>query len=59
MHIDMITNLQLNPLIAIAVFAATVVTDAVYVFFTAAVAARHRFRAATGVRSGICSPRSR
>jgi uncharacterized membrane protein YhaH (DUF805 family) len=46
MHIDMITNLQLNPLIAIAVFAATVVTDAVYVFFTAAVAARHRFRAA-------------
>ena len=46
MHIDAITNLQLNPLIAVAVFAATVVTDAVYVFFTAAVAARHRFRAA-------------
>jgi uncharacterized membrane protein YhaH (DUF805 family) len=46
MHIDAITNLQLNPLIAIAVFGATVVTDAVYVFFTAAVAARHRLRAA-------------
>jgi hypothetical protein len=46
MHIDAITNLQLNPLIAIAVFGATVVTDAVYVFFTAAVTARHRLRAA-------------
>jgi uncharacterized membrane protein YhaH (DUF805 family) len=46
MHMDTIMNLQLNPLIAVAVFAATVVTDAVYVFFTAAVAARHRFRAA-------------
>lgn len=41
-----IANLTLNPLIAIAVFGATVVTDAVYVFFTAAVASRHRFRAA-------------
>src|SRR5580704_6846111 len=46
MHIDAITNLQLSPLIAFAVFGATVVTDAVYVFFTAAVAARHRLRAA-------------
>jgi uncharacterized membrane protein YfcA len=46
MHIGTIMNLTLSPLIAIAVFAATVVTDAVYVFFTAAVAARHRVRAA-------------
>jgi hypothetical protein len=38
--------LRLNPLIAAAVFGATIVTDAVYVFFTAAVTARHRFRAA-------------
>jgi uncharacterized membrane protein YhaH (DUF805 family) len=41
-----ITNLTLNPLVATAVFAATIVTDAVYVFFTAAVTARHRIRAA-------------
>lgn len=40
-------DVSLNPLIAIAVFAATIVTDAVYVFFTAAVASRHRIRAAT------------
>jgi hypothetical protein len=47
MHIDTnIMNLAINPLIAIAVLAATAVTDAVYVFFTAAVASRHRFRAA-------------
>jgi uncharacterized membrane protein YhaH (DUF805 family) len=46
MHIDSLTNLSLNPLIAVAVFGATIVTDAVYVFFTAAVTARHRFRAA-------------
>ncbi len=47
MHIDTsIMSVALNPLIAIAVFCATVVTDAVYVFFTAAVAARHRVRAA-------------
>jgi uncharacterized membrane protein YhaH (DUF805 family) len=39
-------DLALNPLIAAAVFAATVVTDAVYVFFTAAVTSRQRFRAA-------------
>lgn len=37
---------DLSPLVAIAVFAATVVTDAVYVFFTAAVTSRQRFRAA-------------
>lgn len=36
----------LNPLIAIAVLVATIVTDAVYVQFTAAVATRHRLRAA-------------
>ncbi len=39
-------NLTLNPLLAAAVFAATIVTDAVYVQFTAAVASRHRVRAA-------------
>ena len=39
-------NLSLNPLIALAVFGATIVTDAVFVFFTAAVASRHRYRAA-------------
>ncbi len=39
-------NLSLNLLIATAVFCATVVTDAVYVLFTAAVASRQRFRAA-------------
>ena len=41
-----IAHVTLNPLIAMAVFAATIVTDAVYVFFTAAVASRHRIRAA-------------
>jgi uncharacterized membrane protein YhaH (DUF805 family) len=47
MNIDAsIMHLTINPLIAAAVFSATIVTDAVYVFFTAAVAARHRFRAA-------------
>src|SRR5262247_3150188 len=39
-------NLAINPLIALAVFAATAVTDAAYVFFNAAVGARHRIRAA-------------
>jgi hypothetical protein len=41
-----IAHITLNPLIALAVFGATIVTDAVFVMFTAAVAARHRFRAA-------------
>jgi hypothetical protein len=41
-----ITHITLNPFIAMAVFCATIVTDAVFVFFTAAVASRHRFRAA-------------
>jgi uncharacterized membrane protein YhaH (DUF805 family) len=40
-----IANISLNPLIALAVFGATIITDAVFVFFTAAVASRHRFRA--------------
>jgi hypothetical protein len=39
-------NLAVNPLIALAVFASTAVTDAAYVFFNAAVVARHRIRAA-------------
>ena len=48
---DMTSNISFgyisfNPLIALAVFGATIVTDAVFVMFTAAVAARHRFRAA-------------
>jgi hypothetical protein len=41
-----IAHLTFNPLIALAVFGATIVTDAVFVMFTAAVASRHRFRAA-------------
>ena len=39
-------HVSFNLLIALAVFGATIVTDAVFVMFTAAVAARHRFRAA-------------
>jgi uncharacterized membrane protein YhaH (DUF805 family) len=46
MQIGTFMSLPLNPFIAAAVFGATIVTDAVYVFFTAAVTARHRFRAA-------------
>jgi hypothetical protein len=38
-------NLAINPLIALAVFASTAVTDAAYVFFNAAVGARRRIRA--------------
>ena len=44
--VNAITNISINPLIAAAVFGATIVTDAVFVFFTAAVASRHRLRAA-------------
>ena len=40
-------DLSINPLIAAGVTASTAVTDAAYVFFTAAVAARRRTRAAT------------
>ena len=39
-------NFAINPLIALAVFASTAVTDAAYVFFNAAVGARRRVRAA-------------
>lgn len=39
-------NFAVNPWIAAAVFGATAVTDAAYVFFNAAVVARHRIRAA-------------
>src|SRR4051795_11357575 len=39
-------NLAINPLIALAVFASTAVTDAAYVFFNAAVGKRLRIRAA-------------
>jgi hypothetical protein len=39
-------QISFNLLIALAVFGATIVTDAVFVMFTAAVASRHRFRAA-------------
>ena len=39
-------NLAVNPLVGLGVFAATAVTDAAYVFFNAAVGARHRVRAA-------------
>jgi hypothetical protein len=39
-------DLAINPLIAAGVFASTAITDAAYVFFTTAVLARHRFRAA-------------
>jgi hypothetical protein len=39
-------HLNFNFLVALAVFGATIVTDAVFVMFTAAVASRHRFRAA-------------
>jgi hypothetical protein len=46
MHIEDIFTHPFSPLIAFAVFCATIITDAVYVFFTAAVASRHRLRAA-------------
>jgi hypothetical protein len=39
-------NLAFNPLIAIGVLSSTATTDAVFVFFTAAVAARRRVAAA-------------
>ena len=41
-----IAHTSINLLVALAVFGATIVTDAVFVMFTAAVASRHRFRAA-------------
>jgi uncharacterized membrane protein YhaH (DUF805 family) len=39
-------HLAINPLIGLAVFASTLVTDAAYVFFNAAVVGRRRVRAA-------------
>src|ERR1700733_14005799 len=41
-----IAHISFNVLIALLWFCATIVTDAVFVMFTAAVASRHRFRAA-------------
>ena len=41
-----LAHITFNPLLALTVFGATIVTDAVFVMFTAAVASRHRFRAA-------------
>jgi len=40
-------SLAVNPLLALGVVVATALTDAVYVFFSAAVVARHPARAAT------------
>ena len=39
--------LQINPWVAVGVFASTAATDAVYVLFNAAVSARRRLPAAT------------
>ena len=46
MHLPVTPLADLDPLIAAGVVAATAVTDAAYVFFNAAVGARHRIRAA-------------
>jgi hypothetical protein len=46
MNIHVTNGVDFNPLVALAVFCATIITDAVYVQFTAAVASRHRLRAA-------------
>jgi hypothetical protein len=54
-----IMNLTLNLFVAVAVFAATVVTDAVYVLFTARSPRASAFAPRIGVRSGIASPPSR
>ena len=39
-------NFAINPWVAVGVLASTAATDAAYVFFNAAVGARHRIRAA-------------
>jgi len=39
-------NFAINPLVAVGVLASTAATDAAYVFFSAAVATKHRVRAA-------------
>ncbi|MGV7032117.1 hypothetical protein [Methylobacterium symbioticum] len=46
MQVPGIPYADLDPLITLGVVAATAVTDAAYVFFNAAVGARHRIRAA-------------
>jgi hypothetical protein len=40
------SSLAINPLIAAGVIGCTALTDAIYVLFSAAVASRHRLRAA-------------
>jgi len=40
-------SLEIRPLLAVGVLVSTALTDAVYVLFTSAVAARRRFAAAT------------
>src|SRR5262245_30162200 len=45
-RMNLAINFAVNPWIAAAVFGATAITDAAYVFFNAAVVARHRIRAA-------------
>jgi len=46
MHLSTMHLPDLDPLITLGVVLATAVTDAAYVFFNAAVGARHRVRAA-------------
>ncbi|GJD57395.1 hypothetical protein [Methylobacterium dankookense] len=46
MQVPGIPHADLDPLVTLGVVAATAVTDAAYVFFNAAVGARHRIRAA-------------
>lgn len=48
----------INPLVAVGVLASTAATDAAYVFFSSAVATKHRVRAANWAVFGICSPHS-
>ncbi|WP_336485603.1 hypothetical protein [Methylobacterium nigriterrae] len=46
MHLSALQASSLDPLVTLGVVLATAVTDAAYVFFNAAVGARHRVRAA-------------
>ena len=43
---DLLMTFEIDPLVALGVVLATATTDAAYVFFNAAVVARHRIRAA-------------
>ena len=52
-------SLEIDPLIAVAVMAATACTDAIYVLFTNAVVKRRACPPPAGAASGTCSPRSR